>query len=586
MTADLRFRGPDGSGVWTNVAVGLCHTRAGHPPEPIRREQPSTLDGEVWVTGDLRIDGRDELLKKLGLADTATEFEDSDLLLHAYRAWGENCLQHLVGDFSFALWDEPRRRLLCAVDPFRVKQFFYACKQNAFVFSNTLDCVRCAPELSDRLDEQALGDFLLFGFYQDPDLSIYAEIKRLPPGCFLVLENGNLRTARYWSLPPAAEASASPPADCLERFQELLEMAVRDRFRGPRTGILLSGGIDSALIASTTRRLNPGSEGKENVRGYTVVFDRLIPDREKHYAGLVAKALDVPIEFHPADDFVPGLDTTLVRRPPEPLTALGWSWIVSFRRHIASDCSCVLTGDDGDAMLMTNLVLHWRELLRAGRFGRLVQDATSYVLTQRGIPPVGFRTLLRRRWGAQPQASFPNWLHPDFVSRASLRERWEHFQRESKPQTARSLARDHLLSPIWAGVFDNYDPGWTGIPLDFRHPFMDVRLITFLLGLPTLPWCVNKELFRRALRNKVPEEIVRRPKTCLPGDPERCRLQERPEWWLRYATLTPAMERYIDLKAWRDLVQGSLPNPLRWHLRPVYLSEWLVASSNRKGPEH
>jgi asparagine synthase (glutamine-hydrolysing) len=585
MTAFLTFRGPDGSGVWRKGAVGLCHTRAGHAPKPTGRQQPSTVDGEVWVTGDLRIDGREELLKKLGLSGTETVFEDADLLLHAYRAWDEDCLQHIVGDFSFALWDERRGRLFCAVDPFRVKQFFYARQQNALVFSNTLECVLRAPQVDDRLDEQALGDFLLFGFFQEPDLTIYADVKRLSPGCYLLSENGNQRTVRYWSVPPSAEASTPAPADCLERFQELFARAVRDRIRGPGVGILLSGGIDSALVAATARGLKPGVEGKECVRGYTVVFDRLIPDREQYYAGLVAQALDLPIEFHPADDFEPGMDTTgLVPRPPEPLTALSWSWIVQFRRHIASDCSCVLTGDDGDTMLMANLALHWRELLRARHLGRLVRDATSYILSQRSLPPVGFRTLLRRSWGSTPRATFPNWLHPEFVRRASLRERWQHYQTALKPQTARGLARDHLTSPIWAGIFDNYDPGWTGMPLEFRHPFMDVRLVTFLLGLPAFPWCVNKELFRRALRGKVPDEIVRRPKTCLPGDPERSRLLERPEWWLRHATLAPAMETYINLKAWRDLVRNGLPDPLHGHLRPVYLSEWLGAERGAGWP--
>ena len=90
---------------------------------------------------------------------------DSELILHAYAAWGEACVQHLRGDFAFAIWDARRKVLFCARDHFGVKPFYYAELDGVFIFSNTLDCVRLHPDVSGELNESAVADFLLFGLH-------------------------------------------------------------------------------------------------------------------------------------------------------------------------------------------------------------------------------------------------------------------------------------------------------------------------------------------------------------------------------------------------------------------------------------
>ena len=105
LTASLYFRGPDRQQVWVDGAVGLGHTLFSTTDEARHENQPASLDGKVWIAGCIRIDAREDLLHKLGLqrdirlADTP----DSHLVLHAYRAWGEHCLEHLLGDYAFAL---------------------------------------------------------------------------------------------------------------------------------------------------------------------------------------------------------------------------------------------------------------------------------------------------------------------------------------------------------------------------------------------------------------------------------------------------------------------------------------------------
>src|SRR5206468_123742 len=99
-------------------------------------------------------------------------------LLRAYRTWGEDCVDHLLGDFAFAVWDGPQQRLFCARDHLGVKPFFYACLGQTVVFSNTLDCIRQYSAASEKLNDLAIADFLLFGLNQNPVTTSFADIQR------------------------------------------------------------------------------------------------------------------------------------------------------------------------------------------------------------------------------------------------------------------------------------------------------------------------------------------------------------------------------------------------------------------------
>ena len=163
LTASRAFRGPDGLGTQGLGPIGLGHTQLATTPEAARERQPATLDGHVWITADARIDGRQDLIAELNrlVAADLDRATDVELVLHAYRAWGRACAEHLLGDFAFVIWDSPRRRLFAARDPFGVKLLYYAFGRGSLVLSNTLSCVRAHPSVSDRLDASSVGNFLL-----------------------------------------------------------------------------------------------------------------------------------------------------------------------------------------------------------------------------------------------------------------------------------------------------------------------------------------------------------------------------------------------------------------------------------------
>ena len=178
MTRFMAYRGPDAQTTWVDGHVGLGHTMLRTTRESAHERQPCTLDGQIWITADARVDDRDALVRKLKHAGRVhlEAPTDVELLLHAYHVWGEACVKHLIGDFAFAIWDKRSQRLFCARDHFGIKPLYYSHRANSLLVSNTLNCLRQHPSVSDTLNEQAIGDFLLFDINQNPATTTFFRI--------------------------------------------------------------------------------------------------------------------------------------------------------------------------------------------------------------------------------------------------------------------------------------------------------------------------------------------------------------------------------------------------------------------------
>ncbi len=149
-------------------------------------------------------------------------------------------MERLSGDFAFAIWDGPQQRLFCARDQFGVVPFFYATIGKSLIFSNTLNCLRLHPEVSDRLNEGAIADFLLFSMNMDmATTTFFADIQKLPPAHTLIWSEGEVRVRRYWQLPEAVEyLRYQRPEEYVEQFRELFERSVASRLRTNSAGTI------------------------------------------------------------------------------------------------------------------------------------------------------------------------------------------------------------------------------------------------------------------------------------------------------------------------------------------------------------
>ena len=573
MTREMRPRGPDGEAVWIGDAAGLGHALLATGRPDAEAAQPLTLDGSLWIAADARLDGRRDLIASLrGHArEVAEDASDAALLLHAYGVWHDRCVDHLLGDFAFAIWDATARRLFAARDHFGVKPLYYAEVTGGCVLSNTLRCVRMHPEVSERLADAAVADFLLFGLNEDPATTIFADVRKVEPASAISCAPGRLRHRRYWNLPTGGCVRYRDPQEYVDRFHELFQAAVVDRLSPAPTGIWMSGGLDSTAIAAVAQRA--GGNAAARLAAHTVVYDALIPDEERAYAGRAARALGLPIEFFVADGYLPlgGWERTDLQ-PPEPIDDPFLLMRHDLFRRAAEHGRVWLGGDGGDEVLRGSYVsdLIGRMPLRAVAAGAV--DAWRHGRR----PGFGIRASLRKRLARSDAIPpLPSWINPAFARRLDLRDRYRQILSTGSAgsHTLRPEARARLATAQWSASFEAYDPGATGTAVEYRTPFLDVRLVEWALAIPPLPWCVDKHLLRTAVTGLLPESVRCRPKTPLAIDPLRAHLDAAPPA-PRMVDLPDEVAQYVDISAFTQEWIRCIEEP--WtHLRPLYLGAWL-----------
>jgi asparagine synthase (glutamine-hydrolysing) len=575
MAGCLARRGPDGGGTWAAGGAALAYSLLG---EDAKAEHALVIRGELAIVADARVDAKDDLLQRFDAGDRGALRQTSgpDLILSCYERWGEGCLDHLIGDFSFAIWDGRTRSLFCARDQFGVKPLFYATTGDAFLFSNTLDCLRNHPGVAPQLDRQAIADFLLFGQFLDPAATAFSQCRRLPAGHSLRWHSGVTEVRRYWSLPCGDTTRFKSDGTYIEGFRHLLERAVADRMHPGRMAILMSGGLDSTMVAAVASGQAP------NVKAFAMVYDRLVPDPERHYAQVAADALHIPLECLPADAYplferAPGAQQCPPEPVDEPVPAAFTQHLAQVRAH----SYVALTGVGGDSLLLGSSGFA-TELLKSGQLARLAGGLSKFIRLRRRIPPVGFRGAMLRRLGLRRRAGspFPPWLNPDLVRELGLEERWKRFEepKQCPAPTERPDAYQVLTDPGWARIFESYDAGVTGIPVDVRHPLFDLRLVNYCTAIPPIPWCVDKTLARVAMQNRLPDAVRLRPKSFA-ADAVAVRLAAIP--WIDQWSATAEMSHFVDRSRIPILAKaGSAWDP---HHRPFELHQWLSQLTTNRG---
>ena len=575
MTEALAFRGPDAQRIWCEGEIGLGHSMFRTTREAARESQPASFDARFWIVADGRVDDRADLIAKLNsrLAnrkEVSTATPDAELILHAYSVWGEYCLDHLMGDFSFAIWDVANRKLFCARDQIGVKPFYYTRIANTLIVSNTLQVLRLHPGVSSKLSDLAIGDFLLFNANYRADVSAFEDIKKLPAAHQLTTSGTQVYVRRYWSFPIEEPLFHRRASDCIQEFRNLLSAAVGDRLRTDRVSISLSGGLDSPTVAATAAQLT----GSTALQGITIFSEQAIPDPEREYAGIVASHLRFPHHLIAEKNYQlfercepPGFCF------PEPHGLELAAMNQDLYRLAASHGMVMLTGEGGDPGLIPSLCFY-----RGKRFPSFLWQTARYFLSHGKHPRLGFH-LAWLRWRGLPTSEsgpYPNWLEPKFESRANLRERWREAMGEpAREHPDRPDAYSCVSQPEWAGDFEAHDTGWTRLPLEVRHPLMDLRLLRFMLRLPTLPWCADKELLRVAMRGDLPEKILRRPKSPLAEDPLLGLPRRRVPNWLMNLSPAPDLENFIAQDHISPLFRGEIHLDPTVDLRPICLSLWL-----------
>ncbi len=535
MTDAQAHRGPDGSGVWTASGVGLGHRRlsiidvAGSPqPMALPGEQVVvTYNGEVYNFAELRT----ELLAKGAVFRTQG---DTEVLLHAWEAWGVDMLARLNGMFAFALYDARRQSLFVVRDRMGVKPLHYVeLADGAVAFASELKGLLAHPLVRRTPDLRAIEDYMALGYVPD-DACIVAGVRKLPAGHFLLIERGRAlpQPVQWWDVDFSKRATGKTrdlQAELVERMRE----GVRSRMVADvPLGAFLSGGVDSSAVVALMAEAS-----RQPVRTCTIGFEEAGHD-ERGPAALVAArfATDHAVRTVKSDDFA--LIDTLVAAFDEPFadaSALATYQVCALARERVT---VALSGDGADEALAgyRRYKFHAAEervrvLLPRG-FREPVFGALGDVYPKADWAPRAFRaktTLLAlaedgdaayaRAVGVTTPA-VRRGLYGGAMARAIGDHRGEDRYVAAMRQAP---ARDALDRAQYADfrhwlpgdILTKVDRTSMAVALEAREPLLDHRLIEFCATLPArlrLQGGEGKWLMKKALEPWLPREILYRPK--------------------------------------------------------------------------
>ena len=537
MTRILAHRGGDGTGLWSEGWVGLGNQLLATTHESRYEKLPLvSADGDFVLTSDSTIYNRAELMAALDIANGRSEvITDSDLILAAYRKWGDLCPEKLLGDFAFAIWDRRKQALFCARDHFGVKPFYYHLSNGMFAFASEIKAVIGVPNVPSQLSELRIAYHLQPDFLgQDKEITFYKDVFRLPPGHKITVTTKAAHRHSYWSLDPERELRLKSNDEYSDTFREIFVEAVRCRIRSAfPVGSTLSGGLDSSSIACAARDLL-ASQRDVRLHTFSAIFPG-VPERELRKIderpfvdAVVATGGFIP-HYIRADCLSPLQDMEQVLWHEDevvfaPNLYMHWGLYKEAHRQ---GVRVMLDGLDGDSTVSHGLE-YLSELARSGKWISLVKEATALsrrasrsfptrkIIWQYGLHPLIpeiYKRTWRRLHGRSQLTEFLNpIINPSFAKRVGLAERAQALvDKLSAPtHSARQGHCQGLNSGLFPYVLEIADKAAAAFSVSPRYPFFDRRLVEFCLAVPAnqkLHQGWTRMIMRRAMAEILPNKV-------------------------------------------------------------------------------
>ncbi|MEL6106164.1 MAG: asparagine synthase (glutamine-hydrolyzing) [Planctomycetota bacterium] len=347
MNDAIVHRGPDGEGTFVDGSVGLGHRRLSIIDLDGGKQPIANEDGTVQVTFNGEIYNYRELRDRLeGLGHMFSTASDTEVLAHGWEQWGASVVEQLRGMFAFAIWDANKRQLFLARDRVGIKPLLYTRQPGYLAFASEMQALTALPELQTTTNIAAIDQFLHYHYIPAPK-TIYDEVKKLPPGHTLLIDERDFETARpqrYWRLEFRPDRSLDE-AQWLERIDEALEETVRAHLVSDVPfGAFLSGGIDSSTVVAYMSRVM-----REPVEAFCIGHGDREYD-ERNWAQEAAQATGARYHEEVVEPEGLALLPDLVRHYGEPFadsSAIA-TWYVS--RMARKRVKMVLSGDGGDEL--------------------------------------------------------------------------------------------------------------------------------------------------------------------------------------------------------------------------------------------
>lgn len=535
MCGTITHRGPDDQGTYLRDNVGLGSRRLSIIDLARGRQPIHNEDETIWIVFNGEIYNYPDLTRRL--EQRGHRFytrSDTEAIVHAYEAFGDEFLQHLNGMFAFALWDGRRQRLLLARDRTGIKPLYYTQHDGALIFGSELKALLVYPGLSREIDLAALNEYLSFEYVPTPR-TIFQGVSKLPPGHALAFEDGQIHIWQYWDIDLAR--SENVPSNRLGEYETELLDVLRDVIHQEMIsdvpiGVLLSGGIDSSAVAALMSEAAPG-----NVESFSIAFNDPSFD-ESNYARQVAEFLGTT---HHELTVIPQMMLDLVPRMAEFLDEpLGDSSFIPtylLARFTHQHVKVALGGDGGDELFAGystlqahRLMEYYKRILPEPVRNRLVPwavdrlpvsfDNISFDFKARrfvagqDLPPL----VRHHRWlgsftPAQKRQLLRPWARPD--GRDTYDVVLEHGRTSQSQELINQILYCDMKLYLEGDILVKVDRASMANSLEVRVPLLNHTLVEHVAGLPhelKLHRLTTKYILRRALQGRLPADILQRGK--------------------------------------------------------------------------
>lgn len=527
----IRHRGPDDEGQYVQANVGLGMRRlsiidlsTGH--QPIFNEDRSmaiVFNGEIYNHKDIR----KELETKGHVFATKT---DTEAIIHAYEEWGVDCVQKLNGMFGFAIWDGRKDRLFLARDRVGIKPMYYYVDENQLAFGSELKSIVQLDSVPREIEPKALDTFLTFEYIPSP-YSIFKNIFKLPPGHWMLYENGEAKIRQYWHL--EYKKSNASTAELERKLEELLEDAVNIRLMSDvPLGAFLSGGLDSSSIVAMMTR-----HQKDPVKSFSIGFDEATYN-ELPYARAIAEKFKTEHFEEIITPDAASLTEKILWMLDEPFGDFSVFPTYLVSEMARKNVTVVLSGDGGDELLAGYDTYIAQGVAR--RYAKLPAFLRKMAIEPiiNALPPTakkkGFINKSKRfiegarlpdflqhvRWMVFLQRAEKELLYSSDFSRSLNGYNSHGFIEEYFSQVTSNDPLDQMeyvdiKSYLVDDILVKVDRMSMANSLEARVPFLDHRFVEFAATIPSelrLNGKRTKHILKSSLQHELPMNIIERGK--------------------------------------------------------------------------
>ncbi|KEK23991.1 asparagine synthase (glutamine-hydrolyzing) [Bacillus gaemokensis] len=553
MTDAIVHRGPDAEGFWFSERAALGHRRLividpeGGLQPMLYKEGIATIaltfNGEIYNYQELRI----ELEEKGHVFQTKS---DTEVLLHAYLEWHEDCVQHLNGIFAFGIWDERLQRLMLGRDHLGVKPLFFAQRGDAILFGSELKVLLSHPLVKAEVDTEGLAEIFCLGPMRTPGHAIFKDIHEVRGGHYMLFTSNKTKTIQYWTL--KSKTHTDDLDTTVETIRSILQDTVKRQLVADRPVVsMLSGGLDSSGLTSLAG--NEFIRNRKTLHTYSLTFtneeqdfkeDFLRRDRDEPWVKRVAEHVGTKhhsIELG-SEKLMKNLLIPMRARDLPGVGELETSLYLLFK-EMKKDATVALSGESADEVFSGYPWFHQEQFLNAEIFPWLVNYSSIADILSEDLKAK---------------------INPNRYQKQRFQEAVHEIpflEGENDLQTKQRKMSYMFITRFLPFMLERKDRTSMMTGFEVRVPFCDYRLVEYLWNVPFDMKSIDnieKGILRRAFQPVLPEDVCYRKKSAYPSTKDDTYLQGISDWMLNVLNdATSPILPLINVEKLRAIAKGK-----------------------------